>query len=149
VFHPGRRLLLALGLSAVVAACGSGATAPAGRTEARAKAAISRAFRALASGDGATVCSLTTAAGRKTLAASVPHASCEKVVALASGRLTRAQRAALASVVIRHVAVSGDQATVTGADVTARRGSLKGFIDPHSEPTHLSEQANGSWKISG
>jgi hypothetical protein len=142
-------VLLALGLSVLLAACGSGATAPAGRSEARAKATITRAFHALARGDGATVCSLTTDAGRKILAASVPHASCEKVVALASRRLTPAQRAALASVVIRHVRVSGGQATITDADVTARRGSLKGFIDPHSEPTRLSQQPDGSWKISG
>jgi hypothetical protein len=133
----------------LLAACGSSATAPPGRGAAGAKATITRAFRALARGDGATVCSLTTAAGRRSLAASLPHASCAKVVALASQRLTTAQRAALASVVIQHVTVSGDQATVTGADVSARRGSLKGFIDSHSEPTHLSRQPNGSWKISG
>jgi hypothetical protein len=149
VFHPGQRLLLALGLTLLLAACGSSATTSGSAGEAGAKATIARAFRALASGDGATVCSLTTAAGRRTLAASLPHASCQKVVALASRRLTKAQRAALASVVIHHVRVNGDQATVTGSDVSARRGSLKGFIDSHSEPTRLSKQADGSWKISG
>lgn len=143
------RLSAAVGVSVLLAACGSSTPTPTRHDATQAKATITRAFRALASGDGATVCSLTTASGRRALAASLPHASCAQVVALASRHLTPAQRAALASIVVKRITLNGNRATVVDTDLSAKRGSLKGFIDPRSEPTRLSKQSDGSWKISG
>lgn len=145
----GHRFVIVVGASAVLAGCGSSGQTSTNADVQHAKATVVRAFHALASGDGATVCSLTTASGRRTLAASLPHASCAKVVALASRRLTPAQRAALASIEVKHVAVSGRRAAVTDADLRSRHGSLQGFINPSSAPTALSKQPDGSWKISG
>jgi hypothetical protein len=138
-----------LGVSAALAGCGSNPRPTAGVDAAAIKTTITRAFRALAAGDGVVVCALTTASGRRTLAASLPHASCAQVVALASRRLTSAQRAALASIEVKHVALSGGDATVTATDLRSRRGSLTGFIDRGSAPTELTRQPDGSWKISG
>jgi hypothetical protein len=141
-------LVTALALTVILAGCG-GSSAPANPQIAKVKTTVIRAFRALADGDGETVCALSTAAGRKTLAASLPHTSCAKVVTLASKRLTASQRAALASIVVRHVAIQSGRAAVTDSDLGSRHGSLKGFIDPGSEPTRLGQQADGSWKLSG
>ncbi len=138
--------LVAVG-GAVLAGCG-GASLPSGEA-AKAAQTLTRAFHALGIGDGATVCSLATAAGQQTLASAVPHSSCGKVVKIVSAHLTSNQRAALGSVQVKSVTVTGNQATVRARDISSTSGSFKGFLDPRSAPTKLSRQPDGSWKISG
>ncbi|HET9104055.1 MAG TPA: hypothetical protein VFN55_11950 [Solirubrobacteraceae bacterium] len=110
---------------------------------------LTRAFHALAAGDGATVCALATPAGQRSLAAAVPGAGCAKVVDLVSAHLTGAQRAALGTVRVTGVSVHGAQASVRARDITSRRGSLRGFLAKSSAPTRLRRQPDGSWKIEG
>jgi len=141
------RLLAGLAVSAVLAACGGGGSSSS-PDAAKVKQSITRAFHALAAGDGATLCSLTTAAGQQALASAAPHSTCAKVVALVGAHLTPSQKAALNSVQVNKVTVSADHATVNSSDLTVAHGSLKGFIDSKSAPTRLTKQPDGSWKIS-
>ncbi|MEO6857487.1 MAG: hypothetical protein ABI323_02730 [Solirubrobacteraceae bacterium] len=150
VLRLGPLLGLVLVLGVLVSACGSSqSTGSTTRDVAQVEQTLTRAFRALASGDGGTVCALATASGRRTLAASVPNTDCASVVTLVSEHLSPGQRAALASVQIHKVTVKGRSASVSDSDITAARGSLKGFIQPHSAPTRLVKESDGSWKISG
>jgi nitrous oxide reductase accessory protein NosL len=139
------RLLAAVAVSAVLAACGGSGNNDA----AQVKQTVTRAFRALATGDGAILCSLATPAGQKTLAAGLPHSTCAAVVEAVSVHLSAQQKAGLESVQIKKVEVSGIHATVSDADLTSARGTLKGFINPNSPPTKLTKQSDGSWKLSG
>lgn len=141
-----RRLLSALVVCAMVAACGSGGSA---NDTAHVKQTLTRAFRALAKGDGSTLCSLATPQGRQALTAGIPHTSCVGIVKLAGAHLSPSLKAALASVRIKRVTVNGNQASVSYADITSARGSLAGFIQPGATPTRLTKQPDGSWKISG
>jgi hypothetical protein len=136
-------LLAAVVVSSVLTGCGGSSDAS------KVTETITRAFHALATGDGATLCSLATEAGQKTLAAGVPHASCEDVVKLVAVHLTASQKAALESVQIKRVEINGDRATVSDAALASTRGSLKGFINPGSPPTRLTKQSDGNWKLSG
>ncbi len=139
---------VALTLSLLLAACGSaGVTMTADGS--RAAQTLTRAFHALAVGDGATICGLATPAGQRSLAAAVPGSSCPKVITLVSAHLTSAQKAALASVRIENVAVSGREATIKATDIVSRHGSLRGFLSAKSTPTRLRKQSDGSWKIEG
>ncbi|MGI8506103.1 MAG: hypothetical protein ACR2MK_04745 [Solirubrobacteraceae bacterium] len=141
------RLLAALAVSAILAACG-GSSSNSSPDAAHVKQTITRAFHALATGDGATLCSLATADGQRALAAAAPHSTCAKVVALVGAHLTPSQKAALESVQVSKVTIDGDHATVKSSDLTVAHGSLKGFIDSGSAPTRLAKQSDGSWKIS-
>ncbi len=134
-------------MSAVLAACGGGSSS--NNDAAQVKQTVTRAFRALAIGDGATVCSLATPAGQKTLAAALPHSSCPQVIKLVSVHLSPQQKAGLESVQVKKVEVNGIHATVSDADLTSAHGTLKGFINPNSPPTKLTKQSDGSWKLSG
>jgi hypothetical protein len=133
-------------VSAVLAACGGGSS---NNDAAQVKQTVTRAFRALATGDGATLCSLATPAGQKTLAAGLPHSTCAAVVKAVSVHLSPQQKAGLESVQIKKVVVNGIHATVSDADLTSARGTLKGFINPNSPPTKLTKQSDGSWELSG
>jgi hypothetical protein len=140
------RLLAAVAVSAALAACGGSSS---NNDVAQVKQTLSRAFRALATGDGATLCSLATPAGQKELASGLPHSTCPAVVKLVSEHLSPQQKAGLESVQVKKVVVSGNQATVSDADLTSARGTLKGFITPTSPPSKLTKQSDGSWKLSG
>jgi hypothetical protein len=140
------RLLGAVLVSASLAACGGGSSS---NDVAQIKQTVSRAFGALATGDGATLCSLATPAGQKELASGLPHSTCAAVVKLVSVHLSPQQKAGLESVQVKKVEINGNQATVSDADLTSARGTLKGFIDPKSPPTKLTKQSDGSWKLSG
>lgn len=142
------RLLAAVAVSAALAACGGGGSSS-NNDAAQVKQTVSRAFSALATGDGATLCSLATAAGQKELASGLPHSTCAAVVKLVSEHLSPQQKAGLESVQVKNVVINGNQATVSDADLTSARGTLKGFIDPKSPPTKLTKQSDGSWKLSG
>ncbi|MGB9183499.1 MAG: hypothetical protein WCB67_05490 [Solirubrobacteraceae bacterium] len=110
---------------------------------------LTRAFHALGTGDGGTVCSLATTAGRKSLASAVPHSTCAQVVTLVSAHLTTKQKAALGSVKVRKVSVKGNLATVRAKDISSTQGSFKGFLSANSAPERLSKQSDGTWKIAG
>lgn len=141
-----RRLLSVLALGgALLAGCGSSSGLSGDASHAA--NTLTRAFHALGTGDGGTVCSLATAAGQKTLASAVPN--CPKVVALVSAHLTPKQKAALGSVRVKHVTVKGNLATVLAKDISSTQGSFKGFLSASSAPTRLSKQSDGTWKISG
>jgi predicted anti-sigma-YlaC factor YlaD len=144
IFH--RTLPVAVALSAVLAACGSSSNS---QDVAQIKQTLTRAFRALARGDGATMCSLATPAGQKTLASAVPHSSCASVISLVAAHLSAAQKAGLSSVRIKNVTLHGNHASVSDADLSAAHGTLKGFLQPGSAPTQLTKESDGSWKISG
>jgi len=143
-----RRLGAVVTLGLLLAACGS-AGAPNTADGSHAAQTLTRAFHALASGDGATICGLATPAGQRSLAAAVPGSSCPKVIALVSPHLTSAQKAALASVRVKNVAVSGREATIKATDIVSSHGSLRGFLSAKSTPTRLHEESDGSWKIEG
>jgi hypothetical protein len=143
------RLLAAVAVSAALAACGGGGSSSNNNDAAQVKQTVSRAFSALATGDGATLCSLATPAGQKELASGLPHSTCPAVVKLVSEHLSPQQKAGLESVQVKKVVIDGNQATVSDADLTTARGTLKGFIDPKSPPTKLTKQSDGSWKLSG
>jgi nitrous oxide reductase accessory protein NosL len=138
------RLLAALAVSLVIAGCGGGSS-----EATKVEQTVTRAFHALATGDGATLCSLATPAGQKSLAAAVPHSSCAAVIKLVSAHLTASQKAGLESLKIKNVTINGDQATINDSDLTTAHGSLKGFIESGSPPTKLTKQSDGSWKLSG
>ncbi len=110
---------------------------------------LTRAFHALGMSDGATLCSLATPSGQRSLASAVPNSTCPKVVVLVSAHLTPKQKAALGSVQVKNVTVKGNLATVRAKDISSTRGSFKGFLNPKSSPTRLSKQSDGTWKISG
>jgi hypothetical protein len=136
-------------VAAAVAGCG-GANA----TDARVTRTVTRAFAAVADGDGATVCDLTTPAGRAQLAAAGAAGGgggggCAAVVGRVSGELAPETKLALRDVHIAHVTVRGATATIAARDISARRGSLAGFLDPDSAPTVLTRGRDGSWRISG
>jgi hypothetical protein len=146
VRNPGRRAFSALVISITLAACGSSSSSNDG---AAVKQTMTRALHALATGDGTTLCSLATPAGRKTLAAALPHQSCPSIVKLVSAHLSPALREGLASVKVKRVTISGNRATISDTDITSSQGTLQGFIQPNSPPTQLTKESDGSWKISG
>jgi hypothetical protein len=143
-----RRLLLMVAVGALLAACGSSSSSSSGDASA-VKSTLKRAFHAVATGDGPGFCSLATPAGQKTLANAIPNASCATVIRKVSTQLSAAQKAALNSVQIKKVKITGSQATVSASDITSTSGSLKGFLQPGSAPSVLTKQSDGSWKISG
>lgn len=141
-----RRLGAVIAISLLLAACGGAASSADGTHAAQ---TLTRAFHALASGDGATICGLATPAGQRALASAVPGASCAKVITLVSAHLTSSQKAALGSILVKNVTVNGREATVKAADIASGRGSLRGFLSSKSAPTRLRKQSDGSWKIEG
>jgi hypothetical protein len=139
-------LITALLTGTLVAGCGGGGG---GSDVTNVKQSLTRELAALADGDGATACSLATAAGQARLEQAVSGASCERVVKLLAERLPAQVKAGLRSAQINKVTVNGDTATVQDADITSTRGSLSGFLQPGSAPTVLKKQPDGTWKISG
>ncbi len=144
-WRPGAVLTLSL----LLAACGGAGSGLLSADGSHAAQTLTRAFHALATGDGATICGLATPAGQRSLAAAVPGASCATLIRLVSAHLTTAQKAALDSVRVKDVSVSGGEATIRATDIVSRHGSLRGFLSAKSAPTRLRKQSDGSWKIEG
>jgi hypothetical protein len=149
----GARDLLAAGAGTLIVAltgCGGGGGGG-GSDVTKVKQTLRRELVALATGDGATVCSLATASGRTKLENAVPGASCEHVVQLVAQRLPESVKEGLRTAKIGRVTISGKTATVQDSDITSSKGSLAGFLQPGpgSAPTVLTKQPDGSWKISG
>jgi hypothetical protein len=147
----GGRLLagvIAVALSVGVTACGgSGGSSSADTTAVQ--RTVTQVLHALASGNGATVCSLATPAGRGTLAKALPHSTCTRVVDLVSAHLSATQKQALGTAKVGKVTINGDHATVPDTSITSAKGSLKGFLQSGAAPTRLTKQSDGSWRISG
>ncbi len=145
---PCNRMPAALGVIAVVglAGCGGGSSSA---DRAKVSDTVSRVLHALGQGDGATVCSLTTESGQRTLARQVPHSTCAQVVKLVGEHLSPAQKAGLESAKVGKVDVKGSHASVPNSSITSPRGTLKGFLAAGAAPTRLTRQSDGSWKISG
>ena len=137
-------MIAAVVVSLVLAACGGGAS-----DTAMVRQTVTRALHALATGDGATLCSLATRSGQASLAGAVPGSSCARVIQLVSARLSPSLKSALTSVEVGSVTIHGDRASVPDTSLTSSHGSLQGFLQAGSAPTLLSRQPDGSWKISG
>jgi hypothetical protein len=130
-----------------LAGCGGGGSSSG--DAAKVSNTVTRVLHALGHGDGATVCSLATTAGQRTLAQALPHSTCPKVVQLVGRHLSPAQRAGLESAKVGRVNISGGHASVPDTSITSPTGSLKGFLRAGAAPTKLTKQSDGSWKISG
>jgi hypothetical protein len=128
----------------LIVGCGGGSD-----DSANVKKTMTRLYSALASGDGATACSLATPSGRAKLERGVGKgASCVQIVALLGASLPAKIKEGLRSVQVKKVTIHGNTATVQEADVTSTSGSLSGFLRPGSPPTILTKQADGTWKVS-
>jgi hypothetical protein len=149
VVVPRNRALAALGviIAAGLPGCGGGGDSSGDAT--KVSDTVTRVLHALGHGDGATVCSLATTAGQKTLARALPHSTCPKVVELVSRHLSPSQKVGLETAKVGKVRISGSHATVPDTSITSPKGSLKGFLQAGSTPTKLTKQSDGSWKISG
>jgi hypothetical protein len=142
------RLRLAAVLSVAIVAAGCGGSSGGSSDSAKVKQTIQGAFTDLANGNGKAFCSLATAAGQATLAKTLPGASCAKVVALVSKRLSAQQKTGLRNARVGKVTISGSGATVKSSDISTSKGTLKGFLSSSDKPTTLAKQSDGSWKLS-
>jgi hypothetical protein len=133
--------------AALIAGCGSSSSGSSDATHI--KQTITTAFSDLASGNGAGFCGLATTAGQQTLAKALPGATCAKVVTLVSQHLSAQQKAGLQHATVKNVTVKGNTATIKNADITTSQGTLKGFLSTSGQPTMLTKQSDGTWKLSG
>jgi hypothetical protein len=141
-----RRLAAALSVAAIVTGCGGGGGGSS--DTAKVKQTVKSAFTALATGNGASFCSLATASGQATLAKTLPGSTCAKVVTLVSEHLSAEQKTGLRNAQVNKVTISGDHATVKNSDISTSKGTLKGFLSPGA-PTMLTKGSDGTWKLSG
>jgi hypothetical protein len=125
-------------------ACGGGAS-----DEAKIKQTVVRELAAIANGDGATACSLATAAGRAKLERDNPGHTCEQLIRLAATALPESAKEALRAAHVNRVTITGNTATVSDSDITSSKGSLASIFQSGTPPTVLTKQSDGSWKISG
>jgi hypothetical protein len=133
-------------LLAVVLAVGCGGGSD---DTAKIKQTIRRELTALADGDGATGCSLATPARQAKLVRALPGAmTCDQVIKAVGQRLPASVKDGLRSAQVKKVTVHGNTATVQDADITSARGNIAAFLQPGSPPTVLTEQPDGTWKIS-
>lgn len=138
-----QRALAATVAAAALAGCGGGGDV------AKIQQTVARVLGALGRGDASTVCSSATAAGQAAFAKVLPNSTCTEVVTLVSDHLSPAQKAALESARIGKVEVHGDHASVPNTSITSTKGSLRGFLQAGSAPTQLTNESDGTWKISG
>lgn len=110
--------------------------------------ALERQLAAVADGNGGAACALATPAGQASLAAAVPGSTCEHAISVLSANLPSKLKAALRSVQVKKVDVSGENAIVRYTVATGARANLRGFFAPGPAPTTLKKQPNGRWKIS-
>jgi len=126
-----------------VAGCGGSADTS------KVKQTVRRALAALATGDGATFCALATPSGQAQLTHALPGHTCAQVVATISVDLSPTVKLGLQNARVGTVTRHGDHASILASQITASKGSLTGFLQESGPPTKLTEQADGSWKISG
>ena len=139
--------MAAAAISAAVVGCGGSSSSSA--DTAAVQQTVTKVMHALGSGDGKTVCALTTKDGQASLAKAIPHATCVQVVDLVSAHLTSAQKQGLQTAKVAKVNINGNKATVSDSAITSSKGSLKGFLQTGAAPTQLTKESDGSWKISG
>jgi hypothetical protein len=138
-------LVAALLAGLVIAGCGTSDSADV----AKIKRVVTSELNDLAAGKGGAACALATPAGQAELAGGTSAHSCAAAIDLASSRLTPAIKEGLRTVQINKVTVTNGSATVSDTDITSKQGNLKGFLQPASAPTVLTEQPDGSWEIAG
>jgi hypothetical protein len=113
----------------------------------QAKDTMKSFLSALAKGDGKKACSLADASGQARLvAAARGRLSCEGVIAALARRLPSSVKTGFENAEIMKVTVTGNSATVNGADITASKGDVSGFQG--GTPTKLVKKG-GTWKLSG
>ena len=139
-----RRTLITLAAAASLTACG-GPTSD----EAAVRQTMSDWFQRLGAGEGDAACRLLTDEARRDFEATakemVGRASCDAVSGFFSLGLTEAERDAFGDIEIRHVAVTGERATVRDKDVAIPAGLLT-QAEGDDEPTVLRE-IEGRWLI--
>jgi hypothetical protein len=119
--------------------------------EAKVKSVVSGFFSDLGAGRGSAACSALTGsatrlAGLIAEAANAP-ASCPEAVKVLDGQLSSDEKAAVKNVKVKHVTVSGEEATISPTDVEfSVNGKSSLLSNVKSGPTHLTK-ASGSWKI--
>lgn len=115
------------------------------------KTAMEQFLHAAASGDAVTACGLVTPEGQASLVQALgsPGSSCIQTIASVSATLSQDTKDGLATATISKVSVDGQTATVNAEDITSTQGDLSAFFGPGSPPTVLTQQPDGSWKISG
>ncbi len=139
-------LAAAVSVTGIVTGCGgsgSAGTADAGKVKQTVRAALAD----LANADGRGFCSLATRTGRAKLAGTLHGYNCVQLVNLVGGHLSPATKAGLLHAQVKRVTIKGSTASVKAADITATRGSLKGFLNDGGRATILTRQPDGSWKI--
>ena len=136
-----------LALSVVlVAGCGGSSHAASNTADvAKVKQTIARALAAVADGDSATACSLATPAGQATLEKLLGSSSCPGAIASLAGQLPGSMKAALKSVTVKKVSISGSTASVKNSDITSPQMDIGSLLP--LPPTTLVKQADGSWKL--
>jgi hypothetical protein len=130
----------------VGAGCGGGAD-----DTTKVKRTMTRFLSSLGAGDAATACALLAPSGRAGYERLMraPAGSCSLLVTLLNRRLPPQVKTALRHAQIKRVRIKGKTATVRHADVTSARGDLSSILPPHSPPTVLMKQRDGTWKIAG
>jgi ketosteroid isomerase-like protein len=133
----------------VIASCGGGDGGGSSQDEAAVKQTVEQFLHAVASGDGATACSLATPEGQARLVeqAGQAGANCTQVVASVSVGFAPVTRDGLATATVTKVGFDGDTATVADEDIASSQGDLGAFLDPDSPPIVLAKQLDGTWKL--
>lgn len=107
---------------------------------------VSASLADLARADGRAFCGLMTHAGRRRLAHTLHGYSCAALMSMVARHLSAAQRAALTHVRVSGVAVHGDTALVSTADLHYA-DALDGVFSVRAGPTELVRVANDTWRI--
>ena len=140
-------LVAALAAGVVVAGCGSASPSPA--EVAAVKRTVQVALADLAGGHGRAFCGLATPAERTRLRRQLARPSCAAAMDAVSAGLSPLHRQALLHASVQAVRITAGRASVSSANITSSQGALDGFLDDGGDPTTLSRQRNGHWKISG
>jgi hypothetical protein len=139
----GRLAVLCVAASLVaLSGCGSKSDAD------QAKDTMKSFLSALAKGDGKKACSLADASGQARLvAAAKGRLSCPGVISALARRLPASVKTGFENAEIKKVTVTGNTATINGADITASKGDVSGFLSGGT-PTKFVKKG-GTWKLSG
>jgi len=135
-------LAAVLAISLAVLGCGGG-----GGDEQAVKNTVTQFMSALARGDGATACSLTTAQAQQRLTTQGSQAggSCAAIIGAIAKRLPPQIKQGLESAKVKKATVNGDTATVSDSDISSSAGNLGPFLGGGS--TTLKKES-GTWKLS-
>ncbi|MGH2874981.1 MAG: hypothetical protein ACRDNJ_00055 [Solirubrobacteraceae bacterium] len=132
-----------------LAGCGSSAPTASQRAAAAVKRTIRAALLDVAHNDGRAFCALLTPGGRAQLGRVMYGYDCPELATMIGRHLWPAARTALRNARVTSVTVDPGRtsATVSSDAIAASRGSVKGLLDDHGNPTRLVRSAGGTWLI--